>query len=233
MRPILILTGIDLEARALARELELPAVRDCAFPAFGQGGVRVAAVGLRAALVQSRWPRLLDGLDGPTVISAGVCGALAPSLAAGDVVVPEAVVGLDGGVRRLVPPDGCGAMVGSTPARGGRLITTAHVVATREAKAALFARTGAIAADMESSIIASAAAAAGLPALVVRGVSDDARQDLPRAVIDLLTPAGRVRVGRAVALLAQPGALTSALGVHRATRRALRAVASVLASLIR
>jgi nucleoside phosphorylase len=206
--------------------------RDCAFPAFGRGGIRVAAIGLRAALLSARWPGLVEGLGRPTVISAGLCGALAPTLAAGDVVVPDAVVGLDGEVIRCARPDRWEALVGSCPSPGGRLITTRHIVATPSAKASLFARTGAVAADMESSLIAAAAAAAALPTLVVRGVSDDARQELPRAIIDLVAPAGGLRVGRAAALLVQPGALVRALGVHRATRRALRAVATVLAAVI-
>jgi nucleoside phosphorylase len=231
MRPILILTGIDLEARALARELEVPALRAFGFPVFGRAGVRVAAVGLRATRLQSRWAPLLDGLSRPAVISAGVCGALAPSLATGDVVVPEAVIGLTGERRDIAPPDGIRAALGAPPSGGGCLVTTAHVVATPEAKAALFARTGAVAVDMESSMIVAAAAVAGLPSLVVRGVSDDAKQEVPRALIELLTPAGRVRISRAAALLARPAALSSALDVRRATRRALTAVASALARL--
>jgi hypothetical protein len=232
VRPILILTGIDLEARALARDLELPVLlRPAAFASFGRAGIRVASVGLRAALLPSRWAGLLDGLDRPTVISAGVCGALAPRLAPGDVVVPDAVIGPGGERRDVSPPDDWRARLSACSAVRGRLITTPHVVATPAAKAALFARTGAVAADMESSIIVAAAAAAGLPSLVVRAVSDDAGQELPRALIELITPAGRVRIGRAAALLTRPAELSSALGVRRATRRALRAVASVLGGL--
>jgi len=82
-----------------------------------------------------------------------------------------------------------------------------------------------VAVDMESSLILSAAAASGCASLVVRGVSDDA--------IALVTPEGRVRRARAVALaLTQPAAIPQAFALQRCTRRALKAVARLLATLI-
>ena len=93
MSRILILTAVELEARALARQLELPALPSLPFPAFGRGTLRLAPVGLRAALLAERWPGVRLGLDQPLVISAGVCGALAPDLRAGDLILPESVIG--------------------------------------------------------------------------------------------------------------------------------------------
>ena len=58
MSRILILTAVELEARALARHLELPALPSLPFPAFGRGTLRLAPVGLRAALLAERWPAL-------------------------------------------------------------------------------------------------------------------------------------------------------------------------------
>ena len=112
-----------------------------------------------------------------------------------------------------------------------RLVTTREVIATPEAKAALFARTGAVAADMESSVILAAAAAAGLPSLVVRAVSDAAHDALPPELIRLVTPEGRLRVAGAVALIAHPAVVPRAIELRRATRRALGKVALLLAAL--
>ena len=100
------------------------------------------------------------------------------------------------------------------------------MIATPEAKAALFARTGAVAADMESSVILAAAAAAGLPSLVVRAVSDAAHEALPPELIRLVTPEGRLRVAGAVALIAHPAVVPRAIELRRATRRALGKVAA-------
>ncbi len=232
MRPILILTGIDLEARALARALELPALPGLGFRAFGRGRARAAAVGVRARLLDARWPSLLDGLDRPIVVSAGVCGALAPGLAPGDLVFPQRVMSPAGQVVDVSPCQHLMARA-KAPVPSGLLITTQHVVATREAKAALFARTGALAVDMESWIILRAASSAGLPSLVARGVSDAARQSLSPELIDLLAADGRLRFGRAAALIARPALLGAALGVRRSARLALRAVADLLATLTR
>jgi nucleoside phosphorylase len=58
-------------------------------------------------------------------------------------------------------------------------VTSREVAATAEAKAALFASTGAVAVDMESSLILAHAAGSGCPALVVRGVSDAANESAP------------------------------------------------------
>jgi adenosylhomocysteine nucleosidase len=231
VRAILILTAVELETRALARELELRLLPSLPFPAFGGGGLRVAPVGLGASALGSRWPFLLAGLDRPLVISAGVCGGLDPRLGPGDLVVPERVAGPAGERYDVTPSRHRAAVAPAPPASTGLLVTTREVVATPAAKADLFARTGAVAADMESSLILSAAAAAGLPSLVVRGVADGARQSLPPALIGLVAADGRMRLAGAMALVTRPAVLPRALGLRRATRRALRAVAGLLAAL--
>ena len=54
MRAILILTAIELEARVLARALELPVLAARPSFAFGRGAVRLATVGLGAARLGSQ-----------------------------------------------------------------------------------------------------------------------------------------------------------------------------------
>jgi adenosylhomocysteine nucleosidase len=232
VRPTLICTAVELEAQALARALELPPMSSLAVPAFGAGDVRVAVVGLGASLIRTRWPSLLAGLADPLVISAGVCGGLDPALAAGDLVLPGSVLGPTGELVNVTPSHHRLAAALAPSAPTGRLITTREVIATPEAKAALFARTGAVAADMESSLILAAAAAAGLPSLVVRAVSDAAHDALPPELIRLVTPEGRLRVAGAVGLIAHPAVVPRAIELRRATRRALGKVAELLAALI-
>ena len=157
VRPTLICAAVELEAQALAHALELPALSSLTVPAFGAGDVRVAVIGLRAGLLSTRWAALLTGLADPLVISAGVCGGLDPGLAPGDLVLPESVLGPAGELLNVTPSDHRAAAALAPSAPTGRLITTREVIATPEAKAALFARTGAVAADMESSVILAAA----------------------------------------------------------------------------
>jgi len=226
---ILILTAVELEARALARQLELPALPSLPFPAFGRGTLRLAPVGLRAALLAERWPGLRLGLDQPLVISAGVCGALAPDLRSGDLILPESVIG-PSAERLNVTPTAYARAAGLGPAaRHGTLVTTRDVVATPTDKAALHARTGAVAVDMESSLILTFAAGAGCPTLVVRGVSDTAGESVPPELIGLVTDAGKLRTVRALALgVTRPHVLPRALALRHATQRALAAVARLL-----
>jgi len=232
--PILILTATELEARRLARELELLSLPRFSFPVFGRGSVRLAPVGLGAALLDSRWLRLADALDRPLVVSAGVCGGLDPRLSSGDLVLPERVLSADGLARTV---DAAAHRQIATrwrePVSTGALVTAAAVVATPEAKAALFRSTGAVGVDMESSIVAERAAAAGFGSLVVRAVADGASQALPLRLASMVAPDGRVRLGRALALtMARPSTVPAALDLRRRTALALGAVARALSLLI-
>lgn len=231
MVAILVLTAVELEARALARALSLPSLPSLSFPAFGRGTLRVAPVGLRAGLLGSRWTALVSASDRPLVVSAGVCGGLDPALRVGDLVLPDGVIN-DGGLRLPVTASDVqrAAAAGGATARTGVMATVSRAVATPEAKAALRAATGAVAVDMESATILEAAAARGCSSLVVRAVTDDARETLPDELMRLMGADGRIRCGGVLAL-AHPRVLRRALQLRRSTRRALASVAGSLARL--
>lgn len=232
MSGILVLTAVELEARVLARRLELPPITVLPFPAFGRGLLRVAPVGLRAGLLGARWPRLLAGFNYPLVVSSGVCGGLAPDLKVGELVVPESVLGPGGERLNVTPTRHRQAIELAGAARGGTLVTSREVAATAEAKAALFASSGAVAVDLESAIILTHAGSAGCPTLVVRGVSDAAGESVPLELIELMTPEGKLRPGRALALtVTRPRLLPRAVALRQATRLALTAVARVIAAI--
>ena len=230
---ILILTGVELEATALARHLELPAAP--AFPgrAFGRGRVRVSPAGLRAAFLTQRWARLLAGFDRPLVVSAGVCGALDPALPQGAVVCPERVLSADGAEHRLGDSRHRDRVAErAAPIHGGCLVGARELVAGPADKARLRRETGAVAVDMESAAIVAAATSAGLPWLVLRGVSDGAEESVPLDLARLVGDEGRLRLGGAVALaLTRPRVISRAIGLGRNTRRALANVARALAAL--
>jgi adenosylhomocysteine nucleosidase len=229
--PLLILTGVELEARALARALDLPRLPSFSFPVFGRPYIRIAPVGVGARLCESRWAALMDGLPGPLVVSAGVCGGLDPRLDVADLVIPERVLGPTG-AQHALGSAAHRAAVARASACAGLLVTTREVVATPEAKAALHAATGAVAADMESACILTHATASGCRALVVRAVSDRADQTLPLELVRLVAPAGGLRLARALALIGvRPALVSRAIALRRRTHRALRAVAPALAAL--
>ena len=222
MSSILVLTAVDVEARGLARHLGLAAVPGRPWPHFRAGVLEVVCVGPRAARLGER-----SGWREPTlVVSAGACGALAPDLAVGALVVPEAVIG----------PDGTRRLTASRPAlvRAGILLTVSEVVTTPSDKARLWIETGAVAVDTESSVILEWASAQGVPATVVRGVSDGAASGVPRDLAAVVEPTGRVSRGHALrAMLARPAALADAIALGRGTAVALKTVAGALARLAR
>jgi len=219
---VLVLTAVDVEARGLARQLGLTAAGSGGELRFGGGALELVCVGPGA---RGLGPLLARAARPALVVSAGACGALAPELVEGSLVVPEAV--LDEGGARFPTAD-----VGLR--RAGTLLTVTRVVATPADKARLWLESGALACDMESAPILAWARAAGVPAAVVRGVSDPATRGVPPDLAALVEPDGRVRTARAVrAVLARPRALADALALRTGTAAALRAVAQALGGLAR
>lgn len=235
---VLVLTAVELEARALARELELPRGSRFPFPVYerpahtGRTRLRVAPLGLRAVLLPDRWPGLVADLASPLVISAGTCGALAPQLGVGDLILPESVLGPAGERLNVTPGAHQAALQRAPDAWTGLLLTSAELVGTPEAKALRWRATGAAAVDMESAGILAWAARRGFPSLVVRAVSDTAGQQIPAELAGLVTPEGKLRAGRAVTLaLTRPRTIVEALALRRGTAVALTRVARLLAVL--
>jgi adenosylhomocysteine nucleosidase len=196
--------------------------------------LEVMPLGLRAALLASRWD--VGGPAPDLVVSAGLCGALAPALAAGDLLLPRVVLD-DAGAS--VPVDGPAhaealdaVRRAGVPVDIGPLVTVTDVVPTPEAKALLRRNSGATAVDLESAAVLHAARDRGIPAVVIRAVSDTARQSLPQALTRVIDVTGRVRPLSAAALaLRRPSLLSDALALHRSTRIGLERVAGVLRSL--
>jgi hypothetical protein len=117
--------------------------------------------------------------------------------------------------------------------RSGAILGLDRMVLSTAEKAALHARTGAVAVDMESHRVAVAAAAAGLPVLAVRAIGDPAGRALPALAARALGEDGRPRIGPVVAgLLRRPGDLAALLRVRRDTEAALAALAGVAGTVI-
>ena len=222
MTRVLVVTAVEIETRGLARHLGLERVAASAWPHFRGGALELLCAGPRAAHLDARAARSAPSL----VISAGVCGALAPDLAEGDLIVPEAVVGT-GAVRHATA---------SLPGlrRAGALLTVDTVVSTAELKARLWMETGALACDMESLPIVEWARARGVPAAVVRGVSDTSSRGVSPDLAAVVEPDGRVRTARAVrVVLSRPGAIAEAMTLRSGTQAALKSVAAALGTVAR
>ena len=218
---ILALTAVELEAARLARDLALAPVAGSPWPHFRSGALEIACVGLGASRLEERVARCATPA---LLISAGACGALSPDLREGQLVLPETVC-RESGPRYPTAP-----LAGYT--RRGTLLTVGRVVESPSAKARLWVETGAVAVDMESAVILEWAARRGIPAAVVRGVSDTASRAVPADLAAVVGPDGRVRTMRAIGVaLARPRRLGEALALRRGTSAALAAVAAALGRL--
>jgi len=215
---LLVLTAIDAEAHALGRFLGLPAVPRAAFAHYRHDILEVAAVGIRATALGERLPRCRPAT---LVISAGVCGALAPTLEQGDLVVPEAVLDARGACWAT-------ATLAGLPRRGTLLWTDA-IASDAATKSRLWLETGALAIDMESGTIMNWAQAHGVPAAVVRGVSDTAREAVPSDLAGVIGQDGRTRPLLVVhAALARPSSLRDAMTLRRGMQAAVASVSRAL-----
>jgi adenosylhomocysteine nucleosidase len=168
--------------------------------ASSDGGARpaveVCGVGAEGARIGAL--RLVDrGAD--ALASWGMAAGLDPGLAPGVVVIPDRVIGLRAHGftpdihwrRRLLDRLGDAVTICGDP-----LATAPAILDTAGAKAAIFRRTGAAAADMESTAVAEVAAEHELPLLVIRVVLDAAAITLPGSLGRMIDDSGRVRVGK-------------------------------------
>jgi len=164
------------------------------------------------------------------LLSWGVCGALDPALAPGEVVLPRAVI--DEHAR--YPCDAAwhaelrNAIGDHRRVHEGVLCTPRALVAEVAAKRDLHHASGAIAADLESAAVAAVAAAHAVPFLALRAVADHAQDRLPPAVCAAIGADGRPR----------PFATLAALLLHPdewrllpATRRRFKQGCATLAAL--
>ena len=164
--PLLVCAPLGVEARALRRGL----------PRAGGKGSAVANAGrvVRTGYGPVRAHKAAGKFAGEPfgkMIVAGVGAGLDPSLRPGDIVVGTEVVtdGADSGVRCASAPLLAGELRrAGLRVRTGRIVTVDHLVSGTDRER--LARTGALAADMESAQLAAAAGAR--PLVVIRAISD-------------------------------------------------------------
>ena len=84
---------------------------------------------------------------------------------------------------------------------GGAILGLDTLLSSPAEKAAAFARTGALAVDMESHHVARAAAAHGLPFIAIRAISDRADQALPACFAGFVDAEGGTKMSAVLAAL--------------------------------
>lgn len=206
-RPVLIVTGLAQEARIAAGP-----------------GMSVICSSSNPHQLRS----ILSDFDHSSIrgiISFGVAGGLDPMLRSGDIVVATEVVSGD---QRWQAETGftgdliTNADLGRRQVARGILAGVEEVVVGPKGKAALRARTGAAAVDMESHIAAHYAVDKGLPFAALRVISDPASRALPALAVDALKPCGNIDPWKVMKGIARnPTAIPSLMSTARDFNRAL------------
>ncbi|WP_051212276.1 phosphorylase family protein [Rubritepida flocculans] len=200
-------------------------------PAFAPGTLVVVGLASEARLLPPGARVLVSGAD-PTrlaraldsrpagverLLSFGLAGGLAPGVARGALLAAEAVVAA-GGIF-LPDPAWTAEIVARTGALPAVLAGSEALAPDAAVKRALHAATRALAVDMESGVMARAAARHGLPFAVLRAVADRAEESIPRAAA--LTPEGRPDLPRVLlGLLRRPWELPALIRLGRASAAA-------------
>ena len=184
--------------------------------AAGQG-VRAIACGGRAHVLRRELNGALDhAVRG--IISFGICAGISTDVSPGTCIIASAIITADG----RFPADSAWAMRmhrQMPDAIRGPVAGVSSVLRNTAEKSALHARTGAVAADMESGIGAEIAQRYNLPFACLRCVADQALSDLPDAAIVALRENGTVDSGAVIgSLIRQPGQIPALIRLARESR---------------
>jgi nucleoside phosphorylase len=155
--------------------------------------LRVGGIGPSAA---ERSCAVLVDAGVSALVSVGCAAGLAPACRAGALMLPAEVLF---GQRDAIATDArwraallAGLGAGWNPLMEN-IVGVDRVIGSME-KHGLHATTGAVAADMESAVVAREARRLGLPMIVVRVVSDEVDDSIPEAFLDAMDAFGRPRI---------------------------------------
>ncbi|MCE2510492.1 MAG: nucleoside phosphorylase [Alphaproteobacteria bacterium] len=217
-------TGLRREAAILeAASRGLP---EEARPLICCGGAHTERAGTGAL-------RLVEAGAG-ALISFGIAGGLAPSLASGSLVLASAVQ-VPGKASFDVEPAWrerlCRRLSAAMTPQLGEVVGSHRVVQSVDDKARLYGETLGLAVDMESHAVAQVARERALPFLVVRAVADTASMPIPSPALHGVGPRGEMRpfavLGRAVFAPSEWPALLRLSGAHQKALGALRDVVRI------
>jgi len=222
-RRVAFLAPMQPELRPLLRRLRLPRrASEGGLHAGTHGAVEIVAamtgIGTRAAAEAAE--RVLDALPVDHVVVVGIAGGVGPSLALGELIVPERVLDLATGAEHRP------ARLGDAAPRG--TLATSDALIVDPAEIARLERRGVVAVDMETAAIAAVCERRGRPWSVFRAISDRAGDpSVGPAVLGLVGPDGRANLPALARFLAQrPWSVLLLARLARDMQRATKAAAA-------
>jgi adenosylhomocysteine nucleosidase len=185
------------------------------------GSVEVVAAltGIGMAAAARCAQQVLEAASPDHLVVVGIAGAISPSVAVGDLVVPERVSNLDTGESLAPTPLGGHAPHGT--------LVSSDAFLRSPTQAARLAEQGVVAIDMETAAIGAVCERRGCPWSVFRAISDradDGSADV--AVLDLVDAEGNPKLAAAVRfVLMHPRRIPHLVRLARGARLATRAAA--------
>ena len=169
------------------------------------------------------------------LVSWGTAGALTENIHAGDLLLADSVISIDGNKysfdtewNNRIANELCNT---SLKIRHGMIAHTQEVLATTEDKRSLHEKTNALAVDMESIAIAQLANDALLPCVSVRAIVDLASQCIPETIIKNTDIFGRPALFPIFSsLIKKPGLITELIKLGIGMRAATRTLNTVARS---
>ncbi len=155
---------------------------------FGHVPVVVCLTGVGESGVSSRLPQMLAQFPVRLAIVAGLCGGLSSDAPLGRACCPRFLRHIDQ-LDEINQPLADAVDLPTCTA----LVTVREAVTSIEEKQRLHAETGASLVDMEAYAVARILHQAGVPWLVIKSVSDDARMAIDPRISQLLQPDGSVK----------------------------------------
>ena len=186
---------------------------------YTAGNITLAQIGVGPAVARRRTEQLLTEESFDHVLVSGIAGGLDPTLSVGSVVIPEAVRDLASG-QTYESSD----LAGVT--RKGLIGVSDHLI-TDEHDLARLLEQGVVAVEMESSGVAAACEARGVPWTTFRVIGDRPDEGLTdQAVMTFLRTDGSVDVAAAARYIAtHPRKIKGLYKLGRDSARAATAAA--------
>ncbi len=199
---ILIMAALPLEVRPFLRRVKGKARRDLGLPAWvWEAGSAVVALSGMGEVAARRAGETLMGYCRPELlVSLGFGGALAPGLAAGDLVLGETFWRYDPDTRELkagphpAPPRPLARLCGALKEAGltavpGSLVTTSRIIHKGRQGGPLAGLPQPVL-DLETVALAEMAATRGLAFLGLRAITDTAAEEIPEFLHGRRGPGG-------------------------------------------
>lgn len=165
-------------------------------------------------------------------ITAGFAGALKEGHQVGHILVADAVQRLGKSKTLMCGRNLVEAAWGDGATRVKMFLTSDHVVRTAEEKKQLAPFADAV--EMESFGVLTAAEARGRPAVAIRAISDDLRNDMPAIVDTAVDETGQVKIAGVVRYVARhPLQLPALIRLGRDSKTAAEALAHFLEAFIK